>query len=421
VCALAVLVLAAPAAALADDPGPAEAETTAVRSIAQTTATFRASVLPHGLPTKTHFEYGTTEELTQSTPDVDVAVPGPTEGSSVAVSVPVTGLAPGAHYYVAVVAENADGGEYGSVREFDTTRVPTISPEPVADLGPFSATLHVNVTGYGLPVTVTTQVQTGSLRPRPGTGAPPPVAPGPVTVTTDGDLALPVTGLQPETQYRWSATATSAGGSSTTTTGLSSSLSAGSFVTPRPIGMSPPRVSPRVAVYGNPVTLTGILPRGAGVAVALQKQPFPFLVAFAAVAGAVATAGADGGYTFTVPAFERARYAVSAVGYVAPVATTAATVRVSAAVRIHVARLRHHRFAISGRYLPNVPAAASLYRVGAGRVGAAVTPRVSGTTGRAFRFAPRALRPGTYEVRLTPPAATGIERTHSASFTIPRR
>ncbi|HWI74495.1 MAG TPA: hypothetical protein VNT55_21220, partial [Baekduia sp.] len=97
-----------------------------------------------------------------------------------------------------------------------------------------------------------------------------------MTVTADGDVALPVAGLEPDAAYHWTVTAKSDGGTA---------AARGSFSTPRLIGMSPPRPSVRVAPYGSQVTFSGTIPTAAGLPVALHQQPFPFLAPFAAIAG----------------------------------------------------------------------------------------------------------------------------------------
>jgi hypothetical protein len=401
---LSATTLLAPVAARADDPppDPAPAEVLfapTLRAIAQTSVSVSVRVDPHGLPAKAHLEYGTTPEATRSTPDQDVPV-----GAAAALAFPLTGLTPGTHYYVVAHAENAQGGEYGSMIEFDTTRQPSLAELPVTDIGPLSATLHVGVTGYGLPVTLT-----GTLAAGPG-AAPTPL--GPLTVTADGDVALPLTGLTPSTIYRWTLTASSAGGSGAAAHGRGVFTTAPLYDTPRP------KLAVATAVYGAQVGVTGALAAAPSAPVTLQRQPLPTTTPFAAIPGAAGMTDALGNYAFTVTALRRARYGVVAAGYAPPDARNAVELRVTAALTRRVTRAKRHRSVVSGTYRPDVPGRVSLFRVGHGRVGVAIAARGSGPGARAFRFAARVLKPGRYEVRLAPAASAGIEPTRSARFTI---
>jgi hypothetical protein len=402
---LSAATLFAPVAARADDPpaDPAPAEVLfsfGLRAIAQTSVTVSARVDPHGLPTKAHLEYGTTPETTQSTPDQDVPA-----GAQAALSFPLTGLTPGTHYYVVAHAENAQGGDYGSMIEFDTTRQPSLAELPVTDIGPLSATLHVGVTGYGLPVTLT-----GTLQPFTAGAAP--IALGPVTVTADGDAALPLTGLSPSTNYRWTVTASSAGGNASASRAGSVFATARLYDTPRP------KLAVATAVYGAQVAVTGTLAQARSVPVSLQSQALLVTAPFAAVPGAAGVTDALGNYAFTVTALHRARYGVVAAGYAVPDRHNAVELRVAAAMTRRVTRARRHRSVVSGTYRPDVPGKVALFRVGHGRVGVAIAARKSGPGARAFRFAARVLKPGRYEVRLAPAASAGIEPTRGARFTI---
>jgi hypothetical protein len=399
VLALALLALAAPAATLADVPSAATADTVGVADLTATTATFQASINPHGLPTTAHFEYGTTEDMLLSTPDVAIGA-GTT---AVAFNVPATGLAAGRLHYVAVYAENSAGGEYGDELEFTTPRVPHVVQQPESEITQFSATLHMKVTGYGVPVTLTatTVGPDGVVIPS-----------GPVIATADGDAALPVAGLQPNTLYHWTGTGTSAGGTDTTVA---------TFRTLPLVAMPRPAVSPNPAPYGSQVTVTGTIPGALGLAVALQQQPFPFVAPFAAIAGIAGATDAQGSYRFTFQAFQTAKYGVSALGYVAPGPTNTVGLQIFASVDVHAKRARRHRFAVSGRYWPDVPSTAVLYRRGHGRSGVAISPRSAGGNSRTFRFPARKLKAGSYEVRLTMAGSTGVVSTTSGRFTIPRR
>jgi hypothetical protein len=305
---------------------------------------------------------------------------------------------------VAVYATNSAGGAYGDTLEFTTPRVPHIIPAGETDITQFSATLKIKVTGYGVPVTLsaTTVGPDGVIIPS-----------GPLTVTTDGDAGLPVTGLQPDTRYRWNATGTSAGGTDTASS---------TFKTLPLVAMPRPVVTPRWAEYGTQVTVAGTIPGAPGLAVALQQLPFPFSSgSFAPVPGAVGATDGGGNYQFTVKALQTSRFGVSAVGYAAPGLRNTAQLRILASIDAHTRRARRHRFVVSGRYWPDVPSRAVLYRRGHGRSGVAVSPRSAGGNSRTFRFPARKLKPGSYEIRLTMATSAGVDSTHSASFRIPRR
>jgi hypothetical protein len=395
-----VVALAAPAGSQAADiPSAATVSTVGTTAVTGTTATFQAKINPHGLPTTAHFEYGTTDELLLSTPDVAIGS-GTTE---IPFTVPVTMLTSNRRYYVAVYAANSAGGEYGDTLEFTTPRVPHIIQAGETDITQFSATLKIKVTGYGVPVTLsaTTVGPDGVVIPS-----------GPLTVTTDGDAGLPVTGLQPDTRYRWNATGTSAGGTDTTSA---------TFKTLPLVAMPRPVITPSSAEYGAQVTVAGTIPGAPALAVALQQQPFPFTAPFAAVPGAAGATDAGGFYQFSFRALQTAKYGVSALGYAVPGPRSTAQLRVSASVDARAKRARRHRFVVSGRYWPDVPSKAVLYRRGHGRSGAGISPRSAGGNSRTFRFPARKLKPGSYEVRLTVANGTGIESSRSASFRIPRR
>jgi hypothetical protein len=177
--------------------------------------------------------------------------------------------------------------------------------------------------------------------------------------------------------------------------------------------MARPVVSPKRVEYGDQVTVSGAILGASGLAVTLQQQPFPFAAPFAAAPGTAAATSAQGAYRFTTRAFGRTRYGASAVGYAAPDDNNTAQVWVTASLETQVKRARHHRFVISGSYRPGVPSKATLYRLGHGRSGAAITPGSAGENSRTFRFAARELKPGRYEVRLVMPASAGIQSTHS--------
>ncbi|HWI74494.1 MAG TPA: hypothetical protein VNT55_21215 [Baekduia sp.] len=135
VTALVVLSAAGPAAADPPSVGPLAAVVTS-----PTSATLSAQVNPGGLPTTAHFEYGTTPDLGQRTPDVAVGA----GTADVRIQASVVDLAPGTHYYLAVYAANADAAGYGDPGlEFKTPRTPALEALAPTDVRPVAATLHV--------------------------------------------------------------------------------------------------------------------------------------------------------------------------------------------------------------------------------------------------------------------------------------
>jgi hypothetical protein len=235
--------------------------------------------------------------------------------------------------------------------------------------------------------------------------------------TADGDVALVVSGLRPDSVYQWTATATSAAGTASTPAFARST----SFHTLPLSKVSPPAISAPRAVYGSWVTVSGTLPGAPALPVALAQEPFPYAFPFVAVPGATGGTDADGSYRFTVQALATTRYGLLAPGYEGPTAGNSVQLTIFPAVTVRVRRLRGHRFVVSGSYRPDAVADATLYRLGRGRAGDFVTPASAGDGSRTFRFPARALAPGAYEVRIKTARHKGVASTHSAPFTIPRR
>jgi len=405
--ACAIAALATPAAALADDPPAPGVTTAAATDVTATTATFHAKVVTNGTPTTAYFAYGTApDQLTRRTAVTDVG----TAPGEIPLDVPVTGLTANTKYYVVGVAENDDWEISGDAVTLTTLQAPEILSGTISDITYKSATLHLNVATHGQPTTITGSVGKGLARiARPGVnlvrvlnGTPF----GPVAVSADGDVAIPLAGLEPGTNYYWSADAKSVAGTGDN--------GGGPFRTTALFLMPRPSISPSVAPYGSHLTIQGkALP---GLVLTLAEQPYPFLPSIVPLAGVTATAGPDGSYAFDLRAERSARYGVLGEG-AAPLAPISLTrVRVAAVVAAKLKRARHHRFVVSGRYQPGVVGKASLYRIGAGRVGVAQS-----STSGAFRFPARALRPGRYEVRVAPLSTTGYVPGKSATVIVPKR
>ena len=80
-------------------------------------------MIPNGVATGVHFEYGPTTAYGSTTPPTRVGA-----GTSIVpVTTPVTGLSPGTTYHARVVATNSAGTTNGEDVTFTTDAVPSIS------------------------------------------------------------------------------------------------------------------------------------------------------------------------------------------------------------------------------------------------------------------------------------------------------
>jgi hypothetical protein len=391
------VVLGEPLAAQAEElPAPA-VTTQAATDVTGTTARFHAKVTTNNTPTIGYFTYGTEpDQLTWRTPAVSF-VPGAGE---VPLDAELLGLGTNTKYYVMAVVENHDWIVTGGLESFSTLARPQIVGGTVSDMTFKSATLHLNLATHGQPVTVSGGASTSPVL---GGSA---ITFGPYLVVADGDVAIPLTGLDAGMGYGWFARATSVGGEHT---------AHGGFRTESLIKMPRPTLVPAVATYGARVTISGTIPNKPGLAVTLAEQTYPFsgpIRPLARMASATDTAGA---YTFVLFAEHPAAYGVTADGAVALAARNLTRLKVAPAITAKAKRARRHRYVVAGRHQPAVRSVVSLYRRGAGRVG---DERVSYGT---FRFPARVLKPGKYEVRVIPDVDTGFVRGKSAVFTIPRR
>ena len=399
-------VLGVSVAAQADEPPAPSVTTLAATVVTGTTATFHAKVASNNTPTTGHFVYGTApDQLTQRTPDVSF-VGGSGEAP---LDAAVSGLLVGTKYYVVAVAENDDWIVTGGMESFSTLAPPAILGSSVTDITQKSATLHLDVATHGQPVTVSGCITMGRRLGvafgcnRTSSGATPL---GPYSVTADGDVAIPLSALELATSYGWSVTVTGVAGDAT---------SSGAFRTESRIPMSAPMLDPAVATYGSHVTVSGTIPNKPGLVLTLAEQIFPYNGPIGPLTGVTATTDAKGAYAFDLLAERPAAYGVTADGAVALTARSVTKLKVAPAVTAKAKRARRHRLVVAGRYQPAIASNVSLYRLGAGRVGDA--RRSNGT----FRFPARVLKPGKYEVRVTPAVSTGFERAKSAVITIPRR
>jgi hypothetical protein len=138
-----VLALLAPATASAARPG---VTTGGASSVQPTGATLNARVDANGKAATYFFQIGTTRIYGANTAET----PAGAGRRPIAVSVPVTGLAPLTVYHYRIVARNSDGLRFGKDRTFKTRRQPlgvtlAANPNPVAPGG--ATTLAGNLSG----------------------------------------------------------------------------------------------------------------------------------------------------------------------------------------------------------------------------------------------------------------------------------
>ncbi len=135
-----VLVLVAPAAASAARPA---VNTGGAASVAQSTATLNGRVDANGKATTYFFQIGTTRLYGAQTAET----PAGAAARPIAVSAPVSGLAPATVYHYRIVARNPDGQTLGRDRTFKTKVQPlgvTLAANP-ATVAPGGATTLAGV------------------------------------------------------------------------------------------------------------------------------------------------------------------------------------------------------------------------------------------------------------------------------------
>jgi hypothetical protein len=141
------LALVAPASAAAQSAKPA-VTTRAAADVAIQTATLTGSVDPNGAATTYFFQIGTTSAYGVQTPTASAGA----GNRPVAVTAPLTGLAPATRYHYRLVARNRKGLVKGADRTFKTKPQPlgvtlAATPNPVPFGG--AVTLAGQLTGTG--------------------------------------------------------------------------------------------------------------------------------------------------------------------------------------------------------------------------------------------------------------------------------
>lgn len=123
----------------------------AATTLKETTATLNAGVNPNGAATSYQFEYGTTTAYGKVAPASAKAIgSGKTE---VAVSEPITGLAPNTTYNYRITATNSVGKRQSENKTFKTTLLPTVTTEPAGEVNPTDAFLRGKVNANGFATT----------------------------------------------------------------------------------------------------------------------------------------------------------------------------------------------------------------------------------------------------------------------------
>ena len=343
------LILAAPAAALADttgpsgptgpvNPSPPTATTDSAGDVVQNAATARGRVNPGGGETRVTFEYGTTSSygLTAAAPTL------PTGSMTVAVMARLERLTAATTYHYRVVATNAAGVARGADRTFRTASGPSrpgVVTDAAGDVGLDAATMRGRVDPNRQ---ATSSVFEYGTTTRYGART------APVDVGS-GDAGIGVTarvgGLRPNTLYHVRLRATNATG---TTTGADRAFRTAGI----PLTLSA-AASAQTILYTRILTVTGRLEGtgASGVSIALERRNFPFDVGFRAF-GTPQRTDAAGAVRFTVPPFTLA----SQFRLVAPgrsVASNVATVQVRAFVRLRAVPLRRGRVRLSGSVAPD--------------------------------------------------------------------
>jgi hypothetical protein len=188
-----VLALAAPAAASAARPA---VTTGGAASVGQSTATLNGRVDANGKATTYFFQVGTTRLYGAQTADASAGA----AGRPVAVSAPVSGLAPATVYHYRIIARNADGQTIGRDRTFRTRVQPlgvTLAANPPTVAPGGATTLAGVLTGTnGANRDVVLQAN-----PFPYTQGFLNVA-NPQVTDAAGNFSFPVLSVSTTTQYR---------------------------------------------------------------------------------------------------------------------------------------------------------------------------------------------------------------------------
>ncbi len=184
--------------------------TQAVSGIGATTATGNGNITSLGIPNPT--AYGVCWSSTNTNPTTsDSKVDNGAASATGAFTAAITGLTPGALYYVRAYATNAAGTSYGAVVTFTSYIAPTVTTQAVSGIGTTTATGNGNITSLGIPNPTAYGVCWSSSNATPTTSDSK-VDNGAASAT--GAFTAAITGLTPGTLYYVRAYATNAAGTS---------------------------------------------------------------------------------------------------------------------------------------------------------------------------------------------------------------
>jgi hypothetical protein len=166
--------------------------------VAQTTATLKANVNPHGEATTCQFEYGTSTSY--GTTVACPASPG-SGNANVEESLPVTGLTPGTTYHYRVTAKNGTGTTPGADKEFKTEApaAPVAETKAASEVASTTATLNGSVNPKGVE-TKSCTFEYGTSLPSAKTA---PCVPAPGKGEAPVAVSAKVTGLTASTTYKY--------------------------------------------------------------------------------------------------------------------------------------------------------------------------------------------------------------------------
>jgi RHS repeat-associated protein len=183
--------------------------TEAASSLAETGATLKGQVNPHGYATTYQFEYGTTTSYGTKVPATAESVGSGT--TNVAVSKAISGLKGNTTYHYRVSATNAYGTTPGLDKTFTTPKLPTAITEAVSGVKESEATLKAIVNPNGW---VTTYQFEYGMTTSYGTKVPiSPESAG--SGTSELPLSKAISGLKEGTTYHFRFVATNAAGTAT--------------------------------------------------------------------------------------------------------------------------------------------------------------------------------------------------------------
>ncbi len=185
----------------------------AATSATNTTVTLNAHINAEGDDASYLFEYGTTTAYGTETAIYDAG----SANTSVAVSVPVTGLAPGVTYHFTVIAANNEGTTVGTDATFTTTAhsLPVVNADDVTAIGTTTATITGDVTPNGTATTYQFEYKVDGAGSWTTFGSAVPVGAGTSQLSESANL----TGLVQNTLYDYTITAHNTDGTVTATQG----------------------------------------------------------------------------------------------------------------------------------------------------------------------------------------------------------